>query len=139
MQCEMCWWCKPKLGKPPKLEKLPALLKGCMLPPLSGKVDIKKMYALAGFVLDGARDSVISIVRVRVVQYSWVTEPGVRRCGVEVKFNEHGWKEAAVFMETHLHRLVDVLAKAEPRKPKALWRSIQGAFEQQWSPPWEVR
>lgn len=135
-QCLICWWCKPKLGKPPKLEKLPAILKGRVLPPLSGKVNLRHIYSNAGFVLDDDRESVISKVRVRVVQHSWVTEPDIRRCGVEVRFKEHGWREAAVFMETWLHRLMTVLAQAEPRKPRALWSAIQKAMEINWTPPW---
>lgn len=137
LQCSKCHWCKPKLGDPPKLEKLPAILKGRVLPPLSGKVDLHDVYANAGFVLDDDRRSVLSVVRVRVVQYSWGSDPLIRRCGVEVRFRERGWREAAVFMETWLHRLVAVLNVAEPRRPKALWRSIHEAMENQWSPPWE--
>jgi hypothetical protein len=137
LQCRKCHWCKPKLGKPPKLEKLPAILKGRVLPPLSGKVDLHAVYANAGFVLDDDRRSVISVVRVRVAQHTWTTDPGIRRCGVEVRFRGHGWREAAVFMETWLHRLVAVLREAEPRRPKALWRAIQSAMEQRWPLPWE--
>lgn len=137
LQCKMCWWCKPKLGEPPKIEKLPALLKGRVLPPLSGKVDLHDVYANAGFVVDDDLRSVLSAVRVRVVQYTWTSNPDIRRCGVEVKFRGRGWREAAVFMETWLHRLVSVLRDAEPRRPKALWRAIQKAMEQRWPPPWE--
>jgi len=137
LRCTRCWWCKAKLGRPPKLERLPAILKGRVLPPLSGKVDLNAVYANAGFVLDDDRRSVISTVRVRVIQYAWVTEPLIRRCGVEVRFRGRGWKEAAVFMETWLHRLVGVIREAEPRKPKALWRAIQKAMENKWTPPWE--
>lgn len=138
LQCRRCWWCKPKLGKPPKIEKLPAILKGRVLPPLSGKVDLHQVYANAGFVLDDDRRSVLSGVRVRVVQYTWTSpDLDVRRCGVEVRFRGRGWREAAVFMETRLHRLVDVLREARPRRPKALWRAIQAAMEQRWTPPWE--
>ena len=138
LQCRRCWWCKPKLGRPPKLEKLPAILKGRMLPPLSGKVDLHALYANGGFVVDDDRRSVLSSVRVRVVQYTWANADfDVRRCGVEVRFRGRGWREAAVFMETRLHRLVEVLRAAAPRRPKALWRSIQSAMEQRWTPPWE--
>lgn len=137
LQCRRCWWCKPKLGEPPELEKLPAILKGRVLPPLSGKVDLRDVYANAGFVVDDDRGSVLSVVRVRVVQHTWTSEPDIRRCGVEVRFRGRGWKEAAVFMETWLHRLVAVLRDAEPRRPRALWRAIQAAMEQRWSPPWE--
>ncbi len=139
LQCKKCWWCKPKLGAPPKLEKLPAILKGRVLPPLSGKVDLRAVYANAGFVVDDDLRSVLSVVRVRVVQYSWASGsyPDIRRCGVEVKFRGRGWREAAVFMETWLHRLVGVLREAEPRKPRALWRAIQETMEQKWLPPWE--
>ncbi len=137
MQCVLCWWCKPKLGKPPKLEKLPAILKGRSLPPLAGKVDLHSMYSNAGFVVDDDRRSVLSIVRVRVVQYSWTSDLGVRRCGAEVRFKDHGWREAAVFMETWMHRLVSALSEAEPRKPRALWRAINSAMESRWTPPWE--
>lgn len=138
MQCRRCWWCKPKLGKPPKLDKLPAILKGRVLPPLSGKVDLRAVYANAGFVLDDDRRSVISTVRVRVVQYAETPDPWkIRKCGVEVRFRGRGWKEAGVFLETWLHRLVKVLHDAEPRKPKALWRAIQAAMEQNWPRPWE--
>lgn len=137
LQCKKCWWCKPKLGAPPNLEKLPAILKGRVLPPLSGKVDLHALYANAGFVLDDDRRSVLSTVRVRVVQYSWGSDPLIRRCGVEVRFREHGWREAAVFMETWMHRLVKVLSDAEPRRPKALWRAIHETMENRWKPPWE--
>lgn len=140
LQCTRCWWCKPRLGKPPRIEKLPAILEGRPLPPLSGKVDLGAIYANAGFVLDDDRRSVISSVRVRVVQYAgWAgnDDRGVRRCGVEVKFRGRGWREAAVFMETWLHRLVGVLREARPRRPKALWRAIQRAMECRWLPPWE--
>lgn len=138
LRCTRCWWCKPKLGRPPKIEKLPAVLKGRPLPPLNGKVDLRSVYANAGFVLDDDRRSVISAVRVRVVQYTSESAPvGIRRCGVEVRFRGRGWKEAAVFMETWLHRLVAVLRAAEPRRPKALWRAVQEAMECIWTPPWE--
>lgn len=137
LQCKRCWWCKPKLGKPPKLEALPAILKGRVLPPLNGRVDLHMMYMNAGFVIDDDVRSVLSVVRVRVVQYTWKEAFEIRRCGVEVKFKDRGWKEAAVFWETYLHRLIDVLSKAEPRKPKALWRAIQVAMEHRWTPPWE--
>jgi hypothetical protein len=137
MQCTLCWWCKPKLGKPPKLEKLPAILKNCSLPPLTGKIDLRAMYANAGFIFDDDRNSVLSIVRVRVVQYPWTTDPHIRRCGVEVKFKDYGWREAGVFLETWLNRLTNVLLKAEPRKPKALWSAIQIAMENNWVSPWE--
>lgn len=138
LQCRMCWWCKPKLGTPPKLERLPAILKNRVLPPLSGKVDLRALYANAGFIIDDDRKSVLSIVRVRIVQYTWTVEPLIRRCGACVKFQEYGWREAAVFMETWLHRLMTTLSKAEPRKPKALWRAIQAAMENKWVPPWEA-
>ena len=138
LRCTRCWWCKPKLGKPPKLEKLPAILKGRVLPPLSGKVDLHEVYAQAGFVLDDDRRSVISTVRVRVVQYTWANvDFDVRKCGVDVRFRGRGWKEAAVFNETWLHRLVQVMREARPRRPKALWRAIQKAMENRWQPPWE--
>ncbi len=137
MQCRVCHWCKPSLGSPPKIEKLPAILKGRVLPPLSGKVDLHDVYANAGFVVDDDRRSVLSAVRVKVVQHTWVSEPLIRRCGVEVRFRGRGWREAAVFMETWLHRLVPVLREAEPRKPKALWRAVQAAMENRWKPPWE--
>ncbi len=138
VRCTRCWWCKPELGDPPAIEKLPAILKGRVLPPLSGRVDLHAVYANAGFVVDDDRRSVLSIVRVRVVQHAWITgDFDIRRCGVEVRFRGHGWKEAAVFMETWLHRLVTVLRAARPRRPKALWRAIQEAMEQRWSPPWE--
>lgn len=137
LQCKACWWCKPKLGTPPELEKLPAILKGRMLPPLSGKVDLHAVYANAGFIVDDDLRSVLSTVRVQVVQHTWSRDPDVRRCGVEVKFKGRGWREAGVFMETWLHRLVGVLREAEPRKPKALWRAIQKAMEQRWPPPWD--
>ncbi len=137
LQCRRCWWCKPKLGTPPKLEKLPAILKGRSLPPLSGKVDLHAVYANAGFVLDDDRRSVLSSVRVKVVQHSWGQIMDVRRCGAEVRFRGRGWREAAVFLETWLHRLVGVLRDARPRRPKALWRAIQQAMENRWTPPWE--
>lgn len=136
LQCRACWWCKPKLGTPPKLERLPAILKGRVLPPLSGKVDMRAVYANAGFVVDDDRRSVLSAVRVRVVQHTWTADK-IRRCGVEVRFRDHGWQEAAVFMETWLHRLVVVLHNAEPRRPKALWCAIHEAMECRWTPPWE--
>jgi hypothetical protein len=137
LQCRTCHWCKPKLGKPPRLERLPAILKGRVLPPLNGAVDLGAVYANAGFVVDDDRRSVLSVVRVKVVQHAWVTEPMIRRCGAEVRFRGRGWREAGVFMETWLHRLVAVLSKAEPRKPKALWRAIQASMEHRWAPPWE--
>lgn len=137
LQCARCWWCKPKLGTPPKLEKLPAILKGRVLPPLSGKVDLHAVYANAGFVLDDDRRSVLSTVRVRVVQHTWVSDSMIRRCGAEVRFHGRGWREVAVFMETWTHRLVAAVSRAEPRRPKALWRAIQAAMEQRWIPPWE--
>lgn len=137
LRCTRCWWCKAKLGRPPKIEKLPAVLKGRVLPPLSGKVDLRAVYANAGFILDDDRRSVISSVRVRVVQHTFASEPMIRRCGVEVRFSGRGWREAAVFMETWLHRLVEVLRAAEPRRPKALWRAIHKAMENNWTPPWE--
>lgn len=142
LQCRICWWCKPKLGKPPKLEALPAILKGRVIPPLTGKVDVRSAYCNAGFVLDDDRDSVLAIVRVRVVQHTYVTEPAeIRRCGVEVKFKEFGWRCAAVFSETAFHRLLSALAEAEPRKPRALWMAIQDAYEikPHWPHPWETR
>ncbi len=137
LQCVLCHWCKPRLGDPPELERLPAILKGRVLPPLSGKVDLHAVYANAGFVVDDNRRSVFSIVRVRVVQHTWASDPMIRRCGVEVRFRGRGWREAAVFMETRLHRLVEGLRRAAPRRPKALWRAIQAAMEQRWPPPWE--
>ncbi len=137
LQCSKCHWCKPKLGKPPKLEKLPAILKGRVLPPLSGKVDLHAVYANSGFVVDDDRRSVLSAVRVRVVQHTWANADfDIRRCGADVRFSGRGWREAGVFMETWLHRLVAVLREAEPRRPKALWRAIQVAMEQRWAPPW---
>lgn len=137
LQCRTCWWCKPVLGAPPKVEKLPAILKGRVLPPLCGKVDMDLVYANAGFVVDDDRKSVLSTVRVRVVQHTWVSVPDVRRCGVEVLFRHRGWREAAVFWETWLHRLVGVLRDAEPRRPRALWRAIQETMEHKWRAPWE--
>jgi hypothetical protein len=135
-QCARCWWCKPRLGVPPKIEKLPAILRGRMLPPLNGKVDLRAMYANAGFVLSEDRLSVLSRIRIRIVQYSWCgTE--IRRCGVEVRFKDIGWKEAAVCMETYLHRLFPVLRVARPRRPKQTWVMIQRAFGHNWKPPWE--
>lgn len=136
VQCRICWWCKPRLGTPPKLERLPTILRDRVLPPLSGKVDLRAVYRNAGFVLDDDRRSVLSIVRVQVVQHQWVEMPLVRRCGVDVKFNDHGWQSAAVFFETALYRLVDVLVKAEPRKPKALWTAIQATYSSGWRKPW---
>lgn len=137
LRCRRCWWCKPKLGDPPKLERLPAILKGRVLPPLSGKVDLRELYANAGFIMDDDRRSVLSAVRVRIVQHSWGSGFDIRRCGVEVRFRGRGWREAAVFMETWLHRLVAVLRDAAPRRPKALWRAIQKTMESRWTPPWE--
>ncbi len=138
LQCRRCHWCKPRLGRPPDLESLPAILEGRVLPPLSGgPVDLGAVYANAGFVVDDGRRSVLSVVRVKVVQHAWVTEPLIRRCGAEVRFRGRGWREAAVFMETRLHRLIQVLREAAPRRPRALWRAIQAAMEHRWSPPWE--
>lgn len=139
LQCRMCWWCKPKLGKPPKLEKLPAILKNCVLPPLTGKIDMSKVFRNAGFVLDDDRSSVLSLVRVHVVQYSFTEDPLIRRCGAEVRFKELGWRMAAVFFETALYRLMEVAAKAAPRKPRALWLAIQAAFSRGWPKPWEMK
>lgn len=137
-QCRTCHWCRPVLGRPPRVERLPALLAGRVLPPLSGTLDLRAVYANAGFVVDAGRRSVLSRVRVRVVQYSeWREWPTVRRCGVEVRFRRRGWREAGVFMETWLHRLVGVLAEARPRRPRALWRAIQAAMGHRWPPPWE--
>ena len=148
LQCRLCWWCKPTYGYDlPKLEKLPAVLKGRVLPPLSGKVDINQLYANAGFTLDDDRGSVLSMVRVVVAQYSHTVtqslEGGdvggfVRRCCAHVRFKEHGWREAALFMETGLGKLLAVLNRAEPRKPKALWSAIQKAYESSWRKPWET-
>lgn len=137
LQCKICWWCKPRLGKPPKLERLPAILKNCVLPPLTGKVDMSKVFKNAGFVLDDDRGSVLSIVRVQIVQYHFAEDPLIRRCSVEVKFKEYGWQYAATFYETALYRLMEVVSKAEPRKPKALWLAIQAAFSRGWPKPWE--
>ena len=137
LQCRTCHWCKPKLGKPPRLEKLPGILHGRVLPPLSGKVDLHAVYANAGFVVDDDCRSVLSVVRVKVVQHTWVNEPMIRRCGAEVRFRGHGWREAAVFMETWLHRLTTALSAAEPRRPRALWNAIQAAMEHKWQPPWQ--
>jgi hypothetical protein len=141
LQCRVCWWCKPKLGDPPELKLLPAILRGRVLPPLSGKVNLHKLYANAGFVLDDDRDSVLSVVRVRVMQHARASREylEVRRCGAEVKFQAYGWREAAVFMETGLTKLLSVLARAEPRKPKALWSQIQSTYETNWRKPWEAR
>lgn len=137
LQCTMCWWCKPKLGKPPKLEKLPAILKNRVLPPLTGKIDMSKVFRNAGFVFEDDRRGVFSMVRVHVVQHSFTEDPLIRRCGVEVRFKDHGWQMAAVFFETALFMLMDVLAKAEPRKPRALWLAIQIAFSRGWKKPWQ--
>lgn len=137
LQCKICWWCKPKLGKPPKLEQLPAILKNCVLPPLTGKPDLNKVFRNAGFVLDDDSRSVLSIVRVQVSQHTCIEDPLIRRCGVEVKFKDYGWQAAAVFYETALYKLMEVVAKAEPRKPKALWLAIQAAFSRGWQKPWE--
>jgi hypothetical protein len=143
LQCRLCWWCKPTYGYDlPKLEKLPAILKGRVLPPLSGKIDLSQLYANAGFVFDDDRSSVLSICRVVIVQHTYGSvfdsRMAVRRCGAHVRFKGYGWKEAAVFMETGLSKLLAVLAKAEPRKPKALWLAIQEAFEinPKWRAPW---
>lgn len=136
-QCKVCGWCKPKLGKPPKLEQLPAILKGCVLPPLTGKPDLTKVFRNAGFVLDDDAHSVLSIVRVAVCQHTCAEDPFIRRCTVDVKFKDYGWQPAAVFFETALYRLMEVVNKAEPRKPKALWLAIQGAFSRGWPKPWE--
>jgi hypothetical protein len=138
LQCQICNWCKPKLGVPPKLETLPAILKGRALPPLEGKVDLHRVFRNAGFVLDDG-GSALSMVRVQVLQYTWLSDFGVRRCQVEVRFNEFGWCSAAVFNETALHMLAAVVAKAEPRKPRALWLAIQQAFSRGWPKPWEPR
>jgi hypothetical protein len=138
-QCKLCWWCKPNLGNPPKLVKLPAILKGRVLPPLTGRVDLSKVFRNAGFVLDDDRSSVLSIVRVHVVQHSFIEDPLIRRCGVEVKFKKFGWKMAAMFYETALQILMAVVARAKPRKPKALWIAIQSAFSRGWQKPWEAR
>ena len=138
-QCRMCWWCKPNLGNPPKLERLPAILKGRVLPPLTGKVDMSKVFRNAGFMLDDDRSSVLSMVRVHVVQYSFTEDPLIRRCGAEVRFKDLGWKMAAVFYETALFRLMEVTAKAAPRKPRALWLGIQEAFSRGWQKPWEMK
>jgi hypothetical protein len=137
MQCKMCWWCKPKLGKPPTLRVLPALLKNRVLPPLTGKIDTTKLFRNAGFVLDDDVRSVCSIVRVYIVQHTFVEDPLIRRCGVEVRFKDYGWQAAAVFYETALINLMNVVSKAEPRKPKALWLAIQAAFSRGWPKPWE--
>jgi len=136
-QCTMCWWCKPKLGKPPKVEKLPAILKGRTLPPLTGKVDLSKVFRNAGFVFEDDRDGVFSMVRVQIVQVAFAEDPLIRRCCVEVRFKDHGWQMAAVFYETALYKLMEVVSKAEPRKPKALWLAIQEAFSRGWPKPWE--
>jgi hypothetical protein len=137
LQCKICWWCKPKLGKPPKLEMLPAILKNRVLPPLTGKVDLSKVFRNAGFVLDDDRSSVLSMVRVHVVQHQFIEDPLIRRCGAEVRFKDHGWQRAAVFYETALYKLIEIVAKAVPRKPRALWSAIQAAFSRGWTKPWE--
>lgn len=139
LQCQICWWCKPKLSRPPRLEVLPALLKGRVLPPLSGKVDVRSVFRNAGFVLDDDHRSVLSIVRVHVVQHQFTEDPLVRRCAVEVRFKRHGWQQAAMFNETALYKLMDVVSKAAPRKPKALWSAIQAVYSRGWSKPWRTR
>jgi hypothetical protein len=136
LQCVMCWWCKPKLGKPPSLRVLPAFLKGRVLPPLTDKVNVNSVFKNAGFVLDEDSRSVLSIVRVHVVQSAFIEDPMIRRCGVEVKFKKHGWRMAAVFHETALYKLISVLSRAAPRKPKKLWLAIQAAFSKGWRTPW---
>lgn len=140
-QCKICWWCKPKLGKPPTLRVLPALLKGRVLPPYTstGKVDLSKVFRNAGFVFEDDHRGVFSMVRVHLVQYQFTEDPLIRRCGVEVRFKEHGWQPAAVFYETALFKLMEVVAKAAPRKPRALWLAIQAAFSRGWRKPWESR
>lgn len=136
-QCRVCWWCRPRLGKPPAIRVVPALLKGRVLPPLSGKTNLHKVFRNAGFVMDDDRRSVLSIARVTIAQYAWGSALDVRRCGVEVKFKDHGWCPAATFNETALYRLVEVLSKAEPRKPRKLWLAIQETYSQGWKRPWE--
>lgn len=138
LQCRRCWWCKPKLGKPPRIAMLPAILENRILPPLTGKIDLGKVFRNAGFMLDDDRDSVLSMVRVHVVQHVFVEDPLIRRCGVDVQFKDLGWQSAAVFNETALYVLIDVVAKAEPRKPRALWLAIQNAFSKGWKKPWEA-
>lgn len=134
LQCQVCWWCKP--NDPTDLGALPAILKGCVLPPLQGNVDLRQLYSNAGFVLDDESSSVLSIVRVVVVQYAHTTEPYVRRCGAQVRFKDRGWREAAVFFETGLSKLLGVVATAEPRKPRALWSAIQKTYAHAWRTPW---
>lgn len=139
LQCRLCWWCKPKLSAPLALKALPAILRGRVLPPLSGKVNVRDAFRNAGFVLDDDKDSVLSTVRVRVVQYSFAEDPLIRRCAVDVRFREHGWQGAAAFFETALSELMRVISRAEPRKPRALWLAIQAAFTPGWQKPWRKR
>ena len=114
-QCMVCWWCKPKLGEPPTLRVLPGFLKGRALPPLTGKPDLTKVFRNAGFILGDDQESVLAMVRIYVVQHSFSADPLIRRCGVEVRFKDHGWQPAAVCYETALFKLCLLYTSPSPR------------------------
>lgn len=124
-QCRVCKWCRSRVT----LEELPDVMARRLVPPFD-EIDLRKMYAFAGFVVS-------KMVRVRVSQHAWKTEFGDRRCGAEVRFKDYGWKEAAVFNESDLPSLFDIIKLAEKGKPRALWLSIQRLFRLSWTRPWK--
>jgi len=109
---------------------------GAGAPPLSGKVDLHALYCNAGFVLDDDRRSVLSAVRVRVVQHSWAPAPtsgGVeRRSGSGTvggaRRGVHGDVDAPP-------RLRAERGRAEA--PEGAVAAVQEAMECRWAPPWE--
>ena len=122
-QCEICRWCLPRVDS---VWELPEVLAGTVnLPPL---VMLDGYLKIAGFLVS-------SMVRIRVVLDS-STGQG-RRCSVMVKLGDLGWKDAAVFDERDLHKVITVVENAEPKRPRKLWRRFQRAFLLNWGAPWE--
>lgn len=126
IQCVQCRWVLPNLGDPPDLLRLPPIMDRTL--PSIDPASLCKLYSNAGVSLN-------SICRLRVVQSSWSSEVGERKCCIEVKF-KRGWFEAGVTVEGDLYQVLPTLQRAERGKPKTLWRSIQSVLGLNWKEPW---
>lgn len=160
-QCRDCALCIPKLGKKPKILRLPPILKDVVLPPRfenDQRADLRGVHSLSGIALS-------KYVRLEVLQSTWQTEPLIDRFSVQLRFPKKilkqlkryykkksnfsnpkdfkmsddmraGWLACAVIYETHWYKILPIIQAANPKKPKKLFYQIQRKLGTHWPEPW---
>lgn len=132
-QCRNCGWCVPRLGREPKLIRLPAILKDRPLPPPLFEDDqyrdMRNMWTVSGV-------SISSFARISFIFNQWKENPLIERFSLELNFKENGWHCVGIIYETQWYKVLPLLMNANPKKLHKLFYKIQRTIRQKFNEPW---